>query len=656
MISLGPVTFAKPLFLFGALGAFAFWIFLRAAIRRHERTVNDFIPPAKQAELLPGVNWPRFRGSARRIALCTLFAFLSLARPQWGEHEEERKTNGLDIFVAVDVSNSMDAEDVVPSRLKRVKYMLKLLAERETGDRLGLVAFAGSAQVVSPLTTDTSYFREVVDSLSPSMVANQGTDLGAALMTSLQALARGAEDPGSKENESSGSRVILLASDGEDHEDSIGAAIEQVKKTGTLLYVFGVGTEKGAPIPVRDANGMMVGNKRDRSGNVVMTRFTGETLKDLAQKAGGKFWAIGNGDREVNAFLNEMGSLAQGERREKRVKIREERFQVPLALAVLFLCLDLYATGRRRRKASATRAAALSATATALIFLALLTTSARAQAPKPAPPTGPAAATAANAETTAAALPRAKSDSLSVYLKNRSALDALSKKDVGRAKEILSEVQLDHPDLPELQYNQGELHAAEGEAAKAGEVFRSTAERAGELQRPDLAGPSYFNAGAVRDRKKEKAAAIADYLHAIDEGKKAHDPELVYRARKNLQLLTDPQNGGGGSGESDPKQDPKDNKDGDQSQKDQSGKNPSNGDQDPKDKDKGKDPKDKDGGKKPEPPENWKGVGQKKPFRSENLSPEAAEQVMNELSQKEKQLQERLQQQKGRPQSLEKDW
>jgi Ca-activated chloride channel homolog len=618
VIQFGAIYFAKPIFFWGFPATLLFLFLLMGILTQHQKRVDAFLAPENQKSILVGVDWKKMRRSLIRIALASFFCFLALARPQWGEREEERKTTGLDIFVAVDVSNSMEAEDVIPSRLKRVKYILKLLADRANGDRLGLVAFAGSAQVISPLTTDSDYFRETVESLSPEIVAHQGTDLGAAISTSLQALNRGAEEMGNHENEMQGSRVILLVTDGEDHEDTLKSALEQVTKTGTQLYVFGVGTDKGAPIPVRDPSGMIVGYKRDKKGEVVMTRFSAEKLKEITQKVNGKFWGIGNGESEVEAFFKEMGALSQGERKDKRVRIREERFQIPLFFAVLILLLEFF-TGKRAR----TRKLGVAI----LVCLFWLGGS-------------PSAFSAESAD-------------LSIYLKNREALKALEKKEVGKAKELLSEAQLENPNLPELRYNQAEMHAAEGDNKKAGEVFRSTGDQASEMNRPDVSGLSYFNAGVVQGQKKElKTDAIQSYLRAIEKGKESKNEELVRHARKNLHFLLDPNQQGGGGGSDDQKKEDQEQKK-DQNQESKSGKNESDGSEKSKDQSE-KDSKDAD--KKKEMPENYDGVDQKKKFKSESLTPEAAEQVMSELSEKEKELQGKLQRRKDRPQSLEKDW
>lgn len=254
--------------------------------------------------------------------------------------------------------------------------------------------------------------------------------------------------------------------------------------------------------------------------------------------------------------------------------------------------------------------------------------------------------------------------SLSVYQKNKKALEALQKKEVGKAKEYLSEAQLENSSLPELSYNQAEIHAAEGETKKAGDVFLKAGEEARNSKKNEVSALSYFNAGVVYGSdKNKKKDAIESYLNAIELSKLAQNEELLNKARKNLQILMDPKNknsGGGGSNqdqkEKDPKEkDQKEDQKKEDSKENNSGKNES--DSQNKENEKNKDSKDdKDEKGKKEKPEEYKGVNQKKKFKSESLTEEAADQVMNELSEKEKALQEKLKRQKGRPQSLEKDW
>lgn len=338
----GSITFLYPTRLYWIIAILIFSYLVFVALKKHEKIINNFINIERQKEIFKGLNWSHIKKQSIMIGACLVFAIFAVARPQWGEHEEERKTTGLDILVAVDVSNSMEAEDVIPTRLKRSKYVLKLLADRVNGDRLGLVAFAGNAQVVSPLTTDIGYFKDTIESLSPDMVANQGTDLGAAIETSIKTLNRGAEEGLSSENTNTGSKVLLLVTDGEDNENTFKNTLEEVKKSGTKLFVFGVGTDKGSPIPIRDPNGLTAGYKRTKQGEVVMTKFSPDKLREITSQVSGKFWNIGNGESEVESFLREIDSLSKGERKEKKIKIKEERFQYPLFISVLFLLLSLF--------------------------------------------------------------------------------------------------------------------------------------------------------------------------------------------------------------------------------------------------------------------------------------------------------------------------
>ncbi|MBI3542253.1 MAG: VWA domain-containing protein [Deltaproteobacteria bacterium] len=209
--------------------------------------------------------------------LAMLFAIIALARPQLGVREEAMPTEGLDMVVLLDVSNSMLTEDVVPSRLKKAKHVVRNFIDRLNGDRVGIVAFAGSAYPAVPLTTDYDFVKQTLDVLDESSVANQGTDLRKGLEVARDLLIRGGmnddEDPAhqqSKGDESS--RIIVIVSDGESHEGEEAKIAGSLREQGIRVFSIGVGSLKGGPIPLRDQSGYMRGYKKDSSGGMVLTK------------------------------------------------------------------------------------------------------------------------------------------------------------------------------------------------------------------------------------------------------------------------------------------------------------------------------------------------------------------------------------------------
>ncbi len=256
--------------------------------------------------------------------LAMVLGVVALAQPRWGWRWQELKREGLDLVVLLDVSRSMDAADVSPSRMERARREVLDLVELLAGDRVALVIFAGGAYPRMPLTLDYGVLRHVVrDSATESLVA-QGSDLGAALQTGLALLGRKGKSD----------RAMLLITDGEDHEGRAREVAAQVAEADVHLYVIGVGTVEGAPIP--QAGG---GFKKDAEGRMVLSRLDEDLLTDIARAGAGAYVRSGGGNQDVRAIYEDeiRGRLQGAEEGVRREKIWDERFQWPLGLAVLLL-------------------------------------------------------------------------------------------------------------------------------------------------------------------------------------------------------------------------------------------------------------------------------------------------------------------------------
>ncbi|MCH2533659.1 MAG: VWA domain-containing protein [Bdellovibrionales bacterium] len=267
-----------------------------------------------------------------------LFFIIALARPQTSGDEVDVKSQGVEMMFAVDISNSMLAEDIKPSRLEMTKKEIERMIDQLGGDKVGIVAFAGSAVLLSPLTTDKAALKMYLDSLTPDAIGTQGTNFNRAIEVSTEALLRG----GLTNSEGAAvTKVIVVFSDGENNEGSYESAVEKASDQGIKVFGMAVGTEKGAPIPIRDQYGQLKGYLKDQSNKVVMSKTSGETLRKIAQKGSGEFYYLTYGGATVKELIQDVAKLEQQTFEEARVANFNEQFIWPLSLALIFLLLDL---------------------------------------------------------------------------------------------------------------------------------------------------------------------------------------------------------------------------------------------------------------------------------------------------------------------------
>ncbi len=330
--------FNDPLWLWALALVPVFGFLLFVAARRRRRALERFAAPELARRLTDSVNvvGRRWKG-VLQLAAVGLLA-VALARPQFGSRVETVRSVGQDIVVAVDLSQSMLAEDVVPNRLERARLAILRLMEGLDGDRIGLVAFAADAFVQSPLTIDYSAAGMFLGAMSPELMPVQGTDLGAALRVSLDALEEGSRD----------ARVLILVTDAEDHEETYPEELARLRELGVQLHVVVVGSNEGVPIPVFDDAGNRQGFLRDEDGSVVTTRVGEETLTALAREAGASVVRAGPGSTDFEDFVD---AVAAGEGEEidaLQVTRFEEQYQLFLGLSFLMLVAELLLPERRR--------------------------------------------------------------------------------------------------------------------------------------------------------------------------------------------------------------------------------------------------------------------------------------------------------------------
>ncbi len=310
------------------------------ASRRRRRALEVFGELALVRRLTDSVSAAARRWKAALLLVALALLAVSLARPQFGSRVETVRSVGQDIVVAVDLSTSMLAEDAAPNRLERARLAILRLIGNLDGDRIALVAFAGSAFVQSPLTVDYSAAAMFLDAMHPDMMPVQGTDLGAALRVSLDALEQNARD----------ARVIVLVTDGEHLEGDFEAELERAVESGVEVHVVGIGSPEGVPIPQYDETGTRVGFLRDEEGSVVTTRLDEQTLASVAESTGARYVRAGAGGTAFDDLVDEIANV-EGEALDARqVTLFEEQFQIFLGIALFFLWIEWLLPERRRKR------------------------------------------------------------------------------------------------------------------------------------------------------------------------------------------------------------------------------------------------------------------------------------------------------------------
>jgi Ca-activated chloride channel family protein len=326
----------KYLFMFWVIPVLIF--FYVYAFKKKDELIRLFCEEKLIDRIMPDVNRGRQKLKAFLIVLGVIFIITALLKPRWGYHWEELKRRGVDLVVAVDLSNSMLAEDVKPNRLKRAKMEIEDLINIIQGDRVGLVAFAGESFLQCPLTLDYSAFNMFLDYLDTDFIPVQGTAMDKALKTAVKAL----------ESKEKKSKAIILITDGEDHTGNSLKEAEEAKKKGIKIFTIGIGGKGGAPIPAAGGSG---GFKKDKAGQLVMTTLDESTLQKIALITGGKYVRSITGDMDLEKIYVEgiKEELEDKELKSQRIKRFEERFQIFIGFAIFFIVLECFLSEKKKR-------------------------------------------------------------------------------------------------------------------------------------------------------------------------------------------------------------------------------------------------------------------------------------------------------------------
>ena len=330
------MRFGDPLYfyLFWCLVPLIF--FMVWGMRKKQQLTLKFCGNPLLSKLVhPGVD-KRHRSKTIFVVLAILFLILALTRPRWGYQWEDLHQRGVDVIVALDVSSSMLAEDIKPNRLERAKRKISDLLDMMEGDRIGLVAFAGTSFVQCPLTLDYGAARLFLSAIDTQLIPVQGTALGNAIKTSVKAF----------RSQEKKSKALILITDGEDQTGKALSAAKLAGDQGVKIYTIGIGGEIGAPLPNSSGAG---GFRKNQQGEVILSKLDETTLQQIALETGGSYVRSVTGDIDLNTIYKDQikKHIEKKELKSERRKIWQERFQWFIFIALIFLVAETCLSEKR---------------------------------------------------------------------------------------------------------------------------------------------------------------------------------------------------------------------------------------------------------------------------------------------------------------------
>lgn len=301
--------------------------------RRKRRQLADFGDPELVQALMPDASRKRPAVKFALLMVALALLIIAAARPQYGQKSETIHRQGIEAMIALDISNSMLAEDVAPCRLDRAKQVLSKLIDNMVDDKVGLVIFAGESYVQLPITCDYVSAKMFLNSITPELIQTQGTAIGSAIQTCIRSFG--------EPNEAG--RCIILITDGENHEDDAEAAAEQALQVGIQTFVVGIGKTEGSPIPVPGTSDY----RKDREGNVVVSRLNEDMCQSIAKAGRGMYVHCDNTNTATRALQKEMDKLASAEIDTEVFSDYNEQYQSFALLALLILAVEFFIFARQ---------------------------------------------------------------------------------------------------------------------------------------------------------------------------------------------------------------------------------------------------------------------------------------------------------------------
>ncbi len=328
------INFAQAQYLFLLLLIPFFFLIQALVLRLRRRRIRKFGDEKLVRELMPSYAKAKVWVRLTLFSVAFFFFVIGLSRPQIGAKLKEHETKGAEIMIALDVSNSMLAEDYSPNRLERAKLAISRLVDKLRDDRIGLIVFAGNSFVQLPITTDYVSAKMFMNSISTESVPVQGTAIGEAINTAMRSFS----------SQSEKSRAIIVITDGENHEDDPVAAAKQAAEMGVRVFTIGVGSPEGKPIPM---DGELL---KDKDGNIVVTRLDEKVLQEVAQAGNGVYVRAGNSEFGLNPIIDDIRRMEDEKYSSIVFEEYDEQFMYFLAIALFFFVIEMLVGDRRSKR------------------------------------------------------------------------------------------------------------------------------------------------------------------------------------------------------------------------------------------------------------------------------------------------------------------
>ncbi|MCF2594115.1 VWA domain-containing protein [Bacteroides caecigallinarum] len=325
--------FGEPIYLYLLLIIPLLVVFYIFTNYRRRKKLRQYGDPELMAHLMPNVSKYRPDVKFWLVTVALAMVIFMLARPQFGSKMETVKRQGVETVVALDISNSMLAQDVTPSRLEKSKKMVSRLVETFNNDKVAMIVFAGEAFTQLPITSDYISAKMFLETISPSLITTQGTDIRGAIDLAMKSFTP---------NEGVG-RAIVLITDGENHEGGAVEAAQQAAEKGVRVFVLGVGSPDGSPIPVEGTNDF----RRDKDGNVVVTKLNEQMCQEIAKAGNGMYVRVDNTNNAERALNAEINKLAKADVETQVYTEFDEQFDVLAWLALILLAVDVMLLNRK---------------------------------------------------------------------------------------------------------------------------------------------------------------------------------------------------------------------------------------------------------------------------------------------------------------------